>query len=62
MGEYHRTNRLALNTDTRLSVTYQRKRWYLNAYGCYNHFRYHAENSHGQLHDWLACVQLGYRL
>lgn len=62
MGEYHRTNRLALNTDSRLSVTYQRKRWYLNAYGCYNHFRYRAENSHGQLHDWLACVQLGYRL
>ena len=28
----------------------------------WDHFRYHAENSHGQLHDWLACVQLGYRL
>lgn len=62
MDVYHRTSHLTLNSDTRLSVTYQRKRWYLNAYGCYNHFRYRAENSHGQLHDWLACLQLGLRL
>ena len=61
MAEYRRNSNLTLNSDTRLSVTYQRERWYLNAYGCYNHFRYSADNSHGQLHDWLACLQLGIR-
>ena len=55
-------NRVVPNFDTRLSVTYNRAHYYLNAYGTYNSFRY-DNNAGGRisLGDWYAYFSWGLR-
>ena len=55
-------NKIVPNFDTRLSVTYNRARYYLNAYGTYNSFRY-SNNDGGsvQVGDWYAYFSWGLR-
>jgi hypothetical protein len=55
-------NKVVLNFDTRLSVTYNRARYYLNAYATYNSFRY--DNNEGgsvRIGDWYAYFSWGLR-
>jgi len=46
----------------RLSVTYNFGRYFLNAYGQFNSFRYHHNDSHGRLDDWFVNTAIGIRL
>lgn len=54
-------SRPRLNFDARLSLTYQWDRYYVNAYGQLNNFKYKQDNNWGRLTDWLAWLQLGVR-
>ena len=55
-------NKVVPNFDTRLSITYNRAHYYINAYGTYNSFRY--DNNAGgtiRLGDWYAYFSWGLR-
>ena len=55
-------NKVVLNFDTRLSVTYNRAHYYLNAYGTYNSFRYNNnEGGSVRIGDWYAYFSWGLR-
>lgn len=55
-------NHVVPNFDARLSVTYNRASYYLNAYGHYNRFRY-SNNDGGtvRLGDWYVYLSWGLR-
>ena len=57
-----RHGNMNLNFDARLSVTYNFGRYFVNAYGQFNNFRYHHNDSHGRLNDWFVNASLGVRL
>ncbi len=61
-GEHSRNNRVALNFTTRLSVTYNWNRYFINANGQFNNFNYRHNAMHGHLNDWYINASVGVRL
>ena len=61
-GVHSRNNRIALNYTTRLSVTYNWKRYFINANGQFNNFNYKHKAMHGHLNDWYINASVGVRL
>ena len=61
-GTHSRNNRLALNFTTRLSVTYNWNRYFINANGQFNNFNYKHKAMHGHLNDWYINASVGVRL
>ena len=61
-GVHSRNNRLALNYTTRISVTYNWKRYFINANGQFNNFNYKHKAMHGHLNDWYINASVGVRL
>ena len=61
-GVHSRNNRLALNFTTRLSVTYNWSRYFINANGQFNNFNYKHRAMHGHLNDWYINASVGVRL
>lgn len=57
-----RTSSLKPNIDARLSLTYQWDRFFINAYGQYNRFKYRHSNNSGSLSDWFINAAVGIRL
>ena len=53
---------IAVNFDARLSVTYNFGRYFVNAYGQFNNFRYTHDENHGHLNDWYINAAFGVRL
>lgn len=53
---------IAVNFDARVSVTYNFGRYFVNAYGQFNNFRYNHEENHGHLNDWFVNAAFGVRL
>jgi hypothetical protein len=53
---------MAVNFDARISVTYNFGRYFVNAYGQFNNFRYTHEDNHGRLNDWFVNAAFGVRL
>lgn len=51
-----------LNIDARLSLTYQWSRYFINAYGQFNNFRYDNGDNSSRLNDWFINVAIGIRL
>lgn len=51
-----------LNIDARLSVTYEwANRYFVNAYGQFNRFRFDISESSGRLTDWYVNASMGVR-
>ena len=61
-GEESYNSGMTLNFDARLSLTYNFGRYFINAYGQFNTFRYRLDSSHGRLSDWLINASFGVRL
>lgn len=61
-GSNSRNNRIALNFTTRLSVTYNWDRYFINANGQFNNFNYKHKAMHGHLNDWFINASVGVRL
>ena len=61
-GVHSHNNRLALNFTTRLSVTYNWDRYFINANGQFNNFNYKHSAMHGHLNDWYINASVGVRL
>jgi len=61
-GEHSRNNRVALNFTTRLSITYNWSRYFINANGQFNNFNYKHHAMHGHLNDWYINASVGVRL
>lgn len=57
-----RNSRVMLNVNSRVSITYNWSRWFVNANANFYHSRYHYENNSGRLNDWSAMLRLGVRL
>ena len=62
MGQETFNSGLTVNFDSRLSITYTFGRFFVNAYGQFNNFRYSHNNSHGRLNDWFVNTSIGVRL
>ncbi|MBO4215061.1 MAG: DUF4421 family protein [Bacteroidaceae bacterium] len=60
-GVHSRNNRIALNFTTRLSVTYNWDRYFINANGQFNNFNYKHKAMHGHLNDWYINASVGMR-
>ena len=52
---------IALNFDTRLSLTYQWNRFFLNAFGQFSRFHFKDGSVNGTLLDWYVNTSLGIR-
>ncbi len=65
-GDITHSNRVALNFTTRLSVTYNWSRYFVNVNGQFNNFHYSHKSSnntmHGYLNDWYINASVGVRL
>ena len=59
--EYH-NSRMIVNIDARLSLTYNFGRYFVNACGQFNKFRYRHGDSEGRLNDWYVNTSVGIRL
>ena len=55
-------NRIALNFTTRMSITYNWDRYFINANGQFNNFNYKHNALHGHLNDWFINASVGVRL
>ena len=62
MGETSQNSRMTLTFDGRLSLTYQWSRFFINAYGQFNNFRYSQGRYSGYLNDWFVNASIGVRL
>lgn len=62
LGQKTFNSGMTLNIDARLSLTYNFGRYFVNAYGQFNNFRYQHNNSHGHLNDWFVNTSIGIRL
>ena len=62
MGEKTYDSGMTVNVDARLSLTYNFGRYFINAYGQFNNFRFRHNNSHGHLNDWFVKTSIGVRL
>ena len=60
-GVHSRNNRVALNFTTRLSITYNWSRYFINANGQFNNFNYKHNAMHGHLNDWYVNASVGVR-
>ena len=60
-GVHSRNNRIALNFTTRLSVTYNWNRYFVNANGQFNNFNYKHKATYGHLNDWYINASVGVR-
>lgn len=60
-GTHSRNNRVALNFTTRLSVTYNWDRYFVNANGQFNNFNYRHKAMRGHLNDWYINASVGVR-
>ena len=60
-GTHSRNNRIALNFTTRLSITYNWDRYFVNANGQFNNFNYKHRAMHGHLNDWYINASVGVR-
>ena len=60
-GVHSRNNRIALNFTTRLSVTYNWNRYFVNANGQFNNFNYKHKAMNGHLNDWYINASIGVR-
>lgn len=65
-GTISRNNRVAFNFTTRLSVTYNWSRYFVNVNGQFNNFQYSHKSDknsmHGHLNDWYINASVGVRL
>ena len=61
-GSRSRNNRIALNFTTRMSITYNWDRYFINANGQFNNFNYKHNALHGHLNDWFINASVGVRL
>lgn len=71
MNEYHLNDEplsitdghspVALNFDTRLSLTYQWSRFFINAYGQFSRFHFKDDGVKGTLRDWYINASIGVR-
>jgi len=52
---------LRLNINARMSITYNWKRFFANAYGQFVRFSYKDGDVHGRLNDWYVNTSLGVR-
>lgn len=55
-------NRIRLNFNARLSLTYNFDRYFVNVNGQFYNFGYHHKSNSGRLNDWFANVAIGVRL
>ena len=62
VGSETRHGNVNVNVDARFSVTYNIKRYFLNAYGQFNNFRYRHHETKGRLNAWFVNTSLGIRL
>lgn len=62
MGTDAHNNRIRLNFNARLSLTYNFDRYFVNLNGQFYNFGYHHGNNSGRLNDWFANVAFGVRL
>ncbi|MBO7580897.1 MAG: DUF4421 family protein [Bacteroidaceae bacterium] len=62
MGTDAHNNRIRLNFNARLSLTYNFDRYFVNLNGQFYNFGYHHKNNSGRLNDWFANVAIGVRL
>lgn len=56
------SNRIRLNFNARLSLTYNFDRYFVNLNGQFYNFGYHHKSNSGRLNDWFANVAFGVRL
>jgi len=52
---------VTINFDTRLSLTYQWDRFFINAYGQFSRFHFKEGNVKGTLRDWYVNASIGVR-
>lgn len=62
MGTDAHNNRIRLNFNARLSLTYNFDRYFVNVNGQFYNFGYHHKSNSGRLNDWFANVAFGVRL
>lgn len=62
MGETVINSGVTVNFDARLSLTYNFKRYFINAYGQFNNIRYQYHGSNGRFSDWFINASFGVRL
>lgn len=55
-------NRIRLNFNARLSLTYSWSRYFVNLNGQFYNFGYHHKGNSGRLNDWFANAAFGVRL
>jgi len=61
-GKSSKNNNVTVNYNARMSIVYNWKRFFVNATGQFNHFRYKKDRYNGWLNDWFVNVSLGIRL
>jgi len=62
MGTDAHNNRIRLNFNARLSLTYSWNRYFVNLNGQFYNFGYHHKGNSGRLNDWFANAAFGVRL
>ena len=62
MGTDAHSNRIRLNFNARLSLTYNWNRYFVNLNGQFYNFGYHHKSNSGRLNDWFANASIGVRL
>ena len=62
MGTDAHNNRIRLNFNARLSLTYSWNRYFVNLNGQFYNFGYHHKGNSGRLNDWFANAAVGVRL
>ncbi|MBQ8709763.1 MAG: DUF4421 family protein [Bacteroidaceae bacterium] len=62
MGTDAHNNRIRLNFNARLSLTYSWSRYFVNLNGQFYNFGYHHKGNSGRLNDWFANAAFGVRL
>jgi hypothetical protein len=62
MGDKTFNSGISLGFDTRMAVTYNFGRLFINAYGQFNNIRYRHQSTHGYLNDWFINTAIGIRL
>lgn len=59
---FRRNSHVTMTFDARMSITYNWERFYVNACGQWNHYRYsHGDTGNGYLNDWFLNTSLGVR-
>ncbi len=61
IGKERTTNRMLINFDSRMTISYNYKNYILMAQGQYHHFRYGKNEYKGRTSEWNANISLGYR-